>query len=81
MKPASIPEQVDLLTEREVVEFLSGAVSVHTLRAWRLQRRGPRFVKLGTAVRYRRNDVLTWLESHVVEPEDDRLSPAVRRAM
>jgi len=36
-------------------------LSVQTLRRWRLQRRGPRFLKLGGAVRYRVRDVESWL--------------------
>jgi predicted DNA-binding transcriptional regulator AlpA len=45
----------NLLKEAEVADFLN--VSVLTLRRWRWQRRGPRFVKLGRAVRYRPEEV------------------------
>lgn len=50
-----------LLTETEVARFLS--VSVAALRRWRLEGRGPRFLKLGSAVRYRQEDVKAWLDS------------------
>lgn len=48
------------INEFEVAEELG--VSVGTVRRWRLFGRGPRFVKVGgTAVRYSRADVETWL--------------------
>ena len=44
-----------LLNEFAVAEILD--VSVATIRRWRLLQRGPRFVKIGAAVRYKREDV------------------------
>lgn len=38
-----------------------------TLAQWRYERRGPRHYKPGR-IRYRRSDVLAWLESRAVEP-------------
>ena len=38
------------LTEREVADLLG--LSVATLRAWRHRGQGPRFLRLGRAVRY-----------------------------
>lgn len=37
-------------------------VDERTLAVWRSQRRGPDFVKLGRAIFYRREDVLSWIE-------------------
>lgn len=51
----------DLLTETEVADYLH--VSVATLRKWRLTSRGPLFLKLGSLVRYRPEDVESWLSS------------------
>lgn len=34
-----------------------------TLQAWRLYRRGPRYLKIGRSVRYRVGDLRDWLES------------------
>ena len=49
-----------LFNEREVAERL--AVSVATIRRWRLFRQGPMYIKVGgAAVRYRREDVESWL--------------------
>ena len=49
------------INEKALAAFL--AVSVATVRAWRLRGRGPRFVKLGSAVRYRPEDIDTWIGS------------------
>jgi predicted DNA-binding transcriptional regulator AlpA len=40
-------------------------VDERTLAAWRTQRRGPDFVKLGRAVFYRRADVTAWIELNI----------------
>ena len=47
------------LTEQEVSKRLN--VSVGTLRRWRLEKRGPTFVKVGSLVRYRPEDLDSWL--------------------
>jgi excisionase family DNA binding protein len=46
-------------------EYLT--VPVGTLANWRYQGKGPRFVKIGRHVRYRRSDVEAWLEANVRE--------------
>ena len=51
--------QSNLLTDREVSRMLG--VSLGTVRRWRLFRGGPRFRKLGSAVRYALADIETWL--------------------
>lgn len=55
-----------LLNEHEAARFMN--LSVNTLRAWRLQRRGPVFLKLGKAVRYRPEDLEDFLKDSMVEP-------------
>ena len=40
-----------LLTEEDVAKQLH--VSVASLRRWRIERRGPQFIKVGSLVRYR----------------------------
>ena len=47
------------LTEQEVSTRLN--VSVATLRRWRLEKRGPTFRKIGSLVRYRTEDLDTWV--------------------
>jgi predicted DNA-binding transcriptional regulator AlpA len=51
-----------LLNEYQVAELMG--VSVATVRRWRLLRQGPRYLKIGAvAVRYRPEDLETWLTS------------------
>ncbi len=51
-----------LLNERQVADSCS--ISVLTLRKWRSEGRGPRYVKIGPLVRYRPEDVDAWIQSH-----------------
>jgi excisionase family DNA binding protein len=55
-KVAIIPA---LMTEEEVAKRLN--VSVASLRRWRLLRKGPVFIKVGSLVRYSREDLDSWL--------------------
>ena len=48
-----------LLTEEEVAKRLH--VSLASIRRWRLERRGPQFIKIGSLVRYRPEDLESWL--------------------
>jgi Helix-turn-helix domain len=48
-----------LLTEEDVARQLR--VSVASLRRWRLERRGPQFIKVGSLVRYRPDEIEVWL--------------------
>ena len=48
-----------LLTESDVAERLH--VSLASVRRWRLEQRGPQFIKLGSLVRYRLEDLEVWL--------------------
>ena len=38
-----------------------------TLAVWRLEKRGPRYLKIGRRVYYRRADISTWLASQFCE--------------
>jgi len=49
----------NFMTEKEVAGQLN--VSLATLRRWRLERRGPQFVKVGALVRYRPEDLEQWM--------------------
>ena len=55
-----------LLTEVQASRILS--LSTRTLQAWRIQGKGPRFVRAGRAVRYRPADITSWIEGQVVIP-------------
>ena len=48
-----------LLTENDVADLLN--LSVRTLQQWRVSGVGPRFIKIGRAVRYRRPDIDAWV--------------------
>jgi len=59
--PPSLPKQPEMMNEHQVAEFVQ--LSVASVRRWRLFRKGPKYLKIGSAVRYRRADVETWLNS------------------
>jgi predicted DNA-binding transcriptional regulator AlpA len=50
-----------LLNEHDVAR-ISG-LSVASVRRWRLLRQGPKYLKIGAAVRYKPEDLSAWLES------------------
>lgn len=50
-----------LLSPRDVARFTG--LSVHTLAVWRTKNAGPRYCKAGRLVRYKAEDLDTWLES------------------
>jgi hypothetical protein len=51
----------ELITEVDVAKKLR--VSLACLRRWRLERRGPPFLKVGTLVRYRVDELSHWIQS------------------
>lgn len=65
-----------LLTQIEVSKRLN--VSVASLRRWRLLRRGPAFLKVGSLVRYRPEDLDTWLASLPTGGSTGRNAPVHR---
>jgi predicted DNA-binding transcriptional regulator AlpA len=48
-----------LLTEREVAELLK--VSPGCLRHWRMEQRGPAFLRVGSLIRYEWSAIQQWL--------------------
>jgi hypothetical protein len=57
------------LTETQVAERL--AISPRTLQQWRFVGRGPKFVKVGAAVRYSPEAVADWLERNTRDHTSD----------
>ncbi len=51
----------DLLNEHDVARLIG--LSVASVRRWRLLKTGPKYLKIGAAVRYKPEDVSAWLES------------------
>lgn len=50
-----------LLNEHDVARVTG--LSLASVRRWRLFKQGPKYLKIGAAVRYRAEDVRAWLES------------------
>lgn len=54
-----------LMTEADLADYLR--LSKQTLRNWRVQGKGPKFVKIsGRAVRYRITDICAWSENLII---------------
>jgi excisionase family DNA binding protein len=61
-----------LLTIDQAAEYL--AISKATIYTWRTRRAGfgPRAVKIGGNLRYRRSDLDQWIAAHVETPDSDQ---------
>jgi predicted DNA-binding transcriptional regulator AlpA len=57
-----------LQTEHDVARVTG--MSVASVRRWRLLHQGPKYIKMGAAVRYKPEDISTWLESRPTGGED-----------
>jgi hypothetical protein len=51
-----------LLNEVQAADLLN--LSVRTLQAWRITGAGPRFVRAGRAIRYRRSALVAWIDAN-----------------
>lgn len=62
----------DLLSEHEAADVIH--VSYRTLQGWRLRKKGPTHIKIGSNVRYRMNDLNNFLTTfiRVVEPSETK---------
>ncbi len=65
MNLQNITHPTRALTEREVSDLLG--LSVATLRAWRHRGQGPRFLRLGRAVRYLPADLEHFVRASAVD--------------
>ena len=66
-----IPSDPDALLFGAEAAYLAG-LSIRTLESLRLRGNGPCFIKFSRAVRYRRLDVLAWIERKVRLSTSDR---------
>jgi hypothetical protein len=65
MQATSITTDLDAgLNENQAANFLG--VSVRTLQAWRVRGGGPRYMKIGRAVRYQHRELVAFQETHTV---------------
>ena len=62
----TIDEWPDLVSRRQVAETLG--VSEPALCMMAKRGKGPRFLRLGRTIRYRRDDVVAWLAARTVDP-------------
>jgi len=51
-----------LLKEQDTADLLS--LSIRTLQSWRIRSAGPPFVQVGRAIRYRRRDLIAWIDAN-----------------
>lgn len=65
MNVQAVHQPTRALTEREVSHLLG--LSVATLRAWRHRGQGPRFLRLGRAVRYLPVDLQDFVRASAVD--------------
>ena len=63
MDAADLPE---LITRKQLAEYLG--VTEPALSQMVTRRQGPRFIRLGRSIRYRREDVFAWLQERVIDP-------------
>lgn len=55
------------LNESQACQYLG--LSIHTLRQWRHLSKGPVYMKVGRAVRYRQADLDAYLEQASIRPQ------------
>jgi hypothetical protein len=65
MHPARLTHDLDVLLPEVHAADLLG-LSTRTLQAWRSRNLGPPFVRAGRAIRYRRRDLLGWVDANTV---------------
>lgn len=57
----------ELLNEDQAAELIT--MRPQTLAVWRMKGIGPKFMRVGRLVRYRKSDLLAWLDSRIVNTE------------
>ena len=62
-----VGQEQELMTPAEAAEFLR--LSPDTLRQWRHLRKGPKYLKLGSKVMYRKCEIILWLDEISVAPK------------
>jgi predicted DNA-binding transcriptional regulator AlpA len=65
MYPLRKPADNDALLAEVYAADLLG-LSSRTLQAWRTKGFGPAFVRAGRAIRYRRRDLIAWMDANTV---------------
>lgn len=68
MHTSRLTDSDALLAESQAADLLN--LSSRTLQAWRGKGIGPAFVRAGRAIRYRRRDLVAWIDSNTVAATD-----------
>jgi len=55
------------LNEKQTAKVLG--IAVQTLRNWRHQRKGPKYIKMGRSVRYQQDDLQEYIDRKRIDPE------------
>ena len=71
----AIPNTLEELLNEHDVARITG-LSLASVRRWRLLRQGPKYIKIGAAVRYKPEDLTSWLESRPTGGEQSAESEA-----
>ncbi len=61
-------DNLNELVDQDGAALILGLKNPRTLAAWRLRRQGPAYVRLGTCVRYRRDDLAAFIAAGRVDP-------------
>jgi Helix-turn-helix domain len=75
------PDQLAALHNQDgLAKILNDEVSTKTLEKWRVRGEGPRFIRAGRKVLYRRADIEQWLASRTVSHTHAETVPVRTRA-
>lgn len=65
----------DMLLDNDTAAYFVSA-KPQTLIAWRMLGKGPPYVRIGRSIRYRKSDLVNWLEEQTVRPGKRELATA-----
>jgi predicted DNA-binding transcriptional regulator AlpA len=68
---AAVHNLFETFLKEEDIARITG-LSLATVRRWRLRRQGPKYLKIGSAVRYKPEDLSAWLASRPIGGTDER---------
>ena len=70
--PPEVPQKVILVDEKEAARMLG--YTIRALQSWRLQGRGPKFVRVSAkSIRYRVQDLESWAAARLVQSTSEKL--------
>jgi hypothetical protein len=71
--PSQTRDDLLLLNQVQAARFLT--VNPRTMEGWRYKGEGPRFIRVGRAVRYRLRDLHAWLERNTFRSTTEADNP------